>query len=147
MREAVHLVKNPKERIMRHVALVLTLSFLFATPLSAFTWNSTSEQKEEMALDKMPEPVGGWATLTQLVEYPESAKKQAIQGTVYLSIVVGVDGIINKIEVLQGIREDLDRAATRALEKSRWIPAEANGKPVEARFTIPIEFKLGPKSK
>jgi TonB family protein len=148
----VYLVKGqhfqiPKERVMRYLAVVLVALSFLTLPVLASPGNSVSGSQGDVAFDKAPEPVGGWTALTQLVNYPESARKQAIQGTVFLSIVIGTDGNVGKIEVTEGIREDLNRAATEALKKSKWLPAEKDGKPVEAQFTIPVAFKLDMKSK
>ena len=46
------------------------------------------------------------------------------------------------IEVVKGIRSDLDEAAKAALAKWRFQPGTADGTPVESRVNVEISFSL-----
>ncbi|MBU1936210.1 energy transducer TonB, partial [bacterium] len=95
--------------------------------------------------DKAPEPVGGFQSIFQNVHYPKSAKKEGIEGIVFVSFVVGVDGAVSGLKIEESVRKDLDKAAMDAIEKTKWLPAQKDNQPVACRITVPIQFKLKPK--
>ena len=73
--------------------------------------------------------------------YPES--EVSVQGTVYVSMVVAVNGKIRNVEVIRGISEELDAEALRVVRSMpNWIPAEDKGKIVAAKVRLPIRFSL-----
>ena len=77
--------------------------------------------------------------------YPASAKAAGAQGTVLLHAVVGMDGTLHSLEVLNSqINPDLARAAVEAVSKWRYQPTLLNGEPVEVDTTIQVNFKLLP---
>lgn len=89
-----------------------------------------------------PELVGGLRGLQVRVEYPETARRGGIQGTVQVSFVVGPDGSVRDPEVVQSPHRLLSRAALRAVRRSTFTPATANGRAVGARLTVPVRFRL-----
>lgn len=55
--------------------------------------------------------------------------------------VVGIDGNILGIEILQSARKDLDADVLRVLHKMpKWIPGMQNGKNVAVYFQLPVTF-------
>jgi TonB family protein len=131
---------------MRH-----TISGLIAATcillMIGWTLPGSVRAEEFQTLDKMPEPVGGMATIMNQVVYPATAKTDGIEGKVFVSVVVDVNGASKTVEVRKGVRQDLDQAAVKALEKVRWTPAEKNGKAIEMTVVVPIYFKLENKEK
>lgn len=100
---------------------------------------------------KMPDPgynVG--AKLGEFIEYPEEAKQQQIEGRVPVKFVVGKDGKISDIRVVD---EDIDPllkdAAIKAVAQlPDWVPGEdEHGNKVAVYYTLPINFKLDEKDK
>lgn len=75
--------------------------------------------------------------------YPKQAKRQGIQGKIFLQFVVDKEGQITDIKVVKGLGFGLDEEATRVLrECPKWKPARQRGKVVRVRMSIPIMFKL-----
>jgi len=98
-------------------------------------------------VDNMPKFPGGDAArvkyMVENVQYPETAKKQGVQGTVYVSFVVEKDGRITNTKVVRGVENSLDAEAFRVVNSMpKWIPGTNKGKPVRVQFNMPIQFKL-----
>ncbi|HPG32732.1 MAG TPA: energy transducer TonB, partial [Lentimicrobium sp.] len=98
-------------------------------------------------VEENPQYPGGDEALHKFLKenliYPASARESAIQGTVYLSFVVGNDGIINDIKVLRGIGGGCDEEAVRVVKQMpRWIPGRQRGKPVRVQYILPVKFTL-----
>lgn len=92
--------------------------------------------------DKFPEPKGGIRAIMSLVTYPESAKKDKAEGTVRVVAYIDEKGHVSSTSIAKGVREDLNEAAQYAVRQIQFSPGLIKGKPVKARITIPIRFKL-----
>lgn len=73
--------------------------------------------------------------------YPVDAKKQKIQGTVVLSVVIGKDGSPENIKVTGG-PDALQQSALDAVRQWRWQPYLLNGDPIEVLTTVNIVYAL-----
>jgi len=79
---------------------------------------------------------------SQLV-YPDSAKKNGIQGRVTLQFIIKADGSVTDVRVLNGVDSDLDKEAVRVVSKSpKWKPGTSKGKPIDVTYTFPVIFQL-----
>ena len=77
------------------------------------------------------------------LKYPEQAIQDKVQGRVIVQFTIGADGAVRNVEVLRGVREDLDAEAVRVVSSSpKWEPATQNGEPVPVVYTFPIVYKL-----
>ncbi len=77
------------------------------------------------------------------LHYPELAKDNDIQGTVYVRFVVEKDGRVGDIEILRGVDPLLDKEATRVISGlPKFTPAQQMGRKVRTRIQIPVKFKL-----
>lgn len=77
------------------------------------------------------------------LKYPEQAKKDGVQGRLYLRFVIEADGSVTNAEVVRGLREDCNSEALRVVQAMpKWSPGMQNGKPVRVHYTLPITFKL-----
>ncbi len=74
--------------------------------------------------------------------YPIEALQKGIQGTVLIRALVGADGAVKDMLVLQSVHALLDNAALDAVRASTWKPATQEGKPVAVWIVVPIEFRL-----
>ncbi len=75
--------------------------------------------------------------------YPESAKAARLQGAVILEATIGADGVPNSLQVMNAhIDPDMARAAVEAVNQWRYRPTLLNGKPVEVRTNITVNFTL-----
>lgn len=64
-------------------------------------------------------------------------------GTMKVSFVIGKDGLVKNVRVIESVCEELDAMAVSLIKSSpKWEPATTNGKPVEQCLTIPIRFEI-----
>ena len=77
------------------------------------------------------------------LKYPEQAIQDQAQGRVMVQFTIGTDGTVRDVEVLRGVRDDLDAEAVRVIKSSpKWEPGMQNGKAVPVTFTCPVVYKL-----
>jgi len=76
-------------------------------------------------------------------QYPEEAKKEGIEGKVFVRLTIGSNGKIIESLVLRGVNEMLDQEALRVFNTMpEWIPAEKDGQNVPVSMVIPLNFQL-----
>ncbi len=73
--------------------------------------------------------------------YPEEAKRVGLQGTVRLTAIIGTDGSVEDLKVIEG-RCSLAQAAASAVRKWRYTPTLILGQPVRVVTTIDVNFAL-----
>jgi len=98
-------------------------------------------------VEKMPEFPGGEMALRQYiantVKYPETAQENGIQGKVYVTFVVTIDGSVANAKIARGVDPLLDQEALRVVNSLPvWSPGYQKGKPVNVQYTVPINFVL-----
>lgn len=75
--------------------------------------------------------------------YPLESRRRKEQGTVLLSLVLGLDGSVSSISVAQSSGfARLDDAALDAVRKWRWEPTLRGGQPVLVKGIVRIPFVL-----
>jgi protein TonB len=85
-------------------------------------------------------PLGGYQLTPP---YPESARRQGIQGTTLLRFEVLATGRVGRIAVDRSAgHADLDRAAIEAVQQWRFEPALRGPEPVTVWVTLPVHFEL-----
>ena len=104
--------------------------------------DNSEEEEYFVAVEEMPEPIGGMVAIHNNVIYPEIARRAGVQGRVYVLAFVNDKGEVTKTEVIKGIGAGCDEAAMAAVRKARFIPGRQRGKPVKVRISIPIRFQL-----
>jgi len=97
---------------------------------------------EYRLLDANAEPVGGYAYLYRILEYPEMAREMNRTGISWFSIIVKADGSLGEVNLLKSSYPDLDEAALAAIQASGWVPAKYQGRPVSFQIILPIHFRL-----
>lgn len=103
------------------------------------------EPREEPPLllpEKMPEMIGGLASLMESIKYPEIAKKAGVEGTVFIQFVVDTKGRVRDAMVVRGIGAGCDEEALKALQQITFTPGKQHGRAVAVRMSIPVRFKL-----
>ena len=98
-------------------------------------------------VEENPEFIGGMAKLYEYlgknIQYPEMAKENGIQGKVFVQFVVWKDGTIKDVRVVKGVHKTLDSEAQRVVKSMpKWTPGRQRGTAVNARFTLPIKFRI-----
>ena len=98
--------------------------------------------------DKSPNlvRVGGNVQAARIVrriqpEYPETARREHLQGTVRLHAIIGKDGSISQLVVLHGYCS-LAKSSIQAVSQWRYTPTMLLGQPVEVDTTIDVIFAL-----
>ena len=68
-------------------------------------------------------------------------KPQPEHGTVKVRFVVGRNGGVQEVQVVQSVSPALNAEAERVVKSSpKWRPAINDGEPVRITYTIPVEF-------
>lgn len=75
--------------------------------------------------------------------YPAISKRLGEQGRVMLRVLIGADGLPQKVEVSQSSGyERLDRQAQEAVMRWRFVPGKRGGVPEAMWYAQPINFVL-----
>lgn len=134
------------------VLLVLALVGLVASAQVIDTSVTESSDVDEVFVfvEESPEFPGGmdslYAFLGANVHYPAEAKKDSIEGYVYVRFVVEKDGSVYNIKVLREIGGGCGEEVVRVTKmKPKWQPAKQRDKPVRCEFTLPVKFSLEKK--
>lgn len=77
------------------------------------------------------------------LKYPEKAKEEGIEGTVYVQFIVSKSGNVSNTKLMRGADPLLDAEAIRVVESSpKWTPGKQKGHEVNVAFTFPVKFVL-----
>lgn len=95
-----------------------------------------------VAVEEMPEPIGGIKAIQEKIVYPEIAKRAGVEGKVYVLAFVDESGTVTKAQIIKGIGAGCDEAALDAVLKTKFKPGKQRGKPVKVQVSVPIVFKL-----
>jgi TonB family protein len=94
-----------------------------------FAAATDAAERERMSADAVPQT------------YPLLAQQMRVQGSVVLQAVIGTDGIIQNLRVLTG-PSILASAAEQAVREWRFKPILENGRPVESKAKITVNFTI-----
>ena len=76
-------------------------------------------------------------------EYPDRALSDRIGGSVTVQYIVNKKGYTQDVKVIESVPKGVfDSAATDAIRRWRYRPAEYNGQPVEVPVRTRIRFEL-----
>ncbi len=157
--EEVREVEQPKtqQEVIASKAAIGTINFNKGTnDVTAVIPTTVPQQQQQVTgqenqpytfVEQMPNFPGGLNAMHKFLEknihYPEMARINDIQGTVYVQFIVGKDGKIRDAKVLRGIGGGCDEEALRVvMSMPDWIPGRQNGVPVPVYFNIPVTFTL-----
>jgi len=103
------------------------------------------EEPEEqffLAVEEMPEIIGGIESIQRRVRYPELAKRAGVEGTVYIFAFVDANGNVVRTEIVNDPGAGLGDAAASAVAEAKFRPGRQRGQPVPVRISIPVHFRL-----
>ncbi|MBB2146540.1 TonB family protein [Pedobacter sp. LMG 31464] len=132
----------------------LIFSSLIAVLMLGFCQNKTAAQAVEdntvynfVTMETPPTYPGGldkfYDFLGKTMKYPDSAVKNNVQGSVFVSFTVEKDGSLNDIKVDRKLGGGTDEEAVRVLKLSeKWNPGMQNGKVVRVKYNIPVKFAI-----
>jgi len=95
-----------------------------------------------VAVEEMPEPIGGIGEIQKKIVYPEIAKRAGVEGKVYVLAFVDESGTVTDAKIIKGIGAGCDEAALDAVKKTKFKPGKQRGKAVRVQVSIPVVFKL-----
>jgi len=92
-----------------------------------------------MSSSDRPQPI---ADQSPPPSYPPAALRNGVEGSVVVRVEVDATGVPFNVTIVQrsGSR-DLDRAATDAVRRWRFLPAQSNGQAVVGSIEVPFDFK------
>jgi periplasmic protein TonB len=97
-------------------------------------------------VEKMPEPIGGWAafykTLTKNFKYPKQAERARAAGKVFVEFTVNDKGELSHFKIIKGIGYGCDEEAKRVLALTKWTAGKQRGRPVNVKMVQPIVFSM-----
>jgi len=143
------------EHLQRAVALDPSYAWAHSNLATALDMNGDKEGAAEQrkiadGLGARPVPVrirvGGQMMQSKLIsqsrpQYPKKAKASHIEGKVRLNVMLGEDGVVKDIEVIEG-DPLLAEAAVKAVSKWRYQPTTLNHIPVEVISEVDVNFTL-----
>jgi TonB family protein len=116
--------------------------------LTTAPWNWPSQDKDP-AVGQRKIRVGGAVAAAKLIEdtrgpleYPESARKQGIEGPVTLEVTISAEGVPTEVKVVSSPDDSLSKAAIDAVRQWRYRPTLLNGEPIEVLTTVVVDYHL-----
>ena len=108
-------------------------------PPPAAAATPTTEAPVAAAAGDRPQPI---ADQSPPPSYPPAALRRGDSGTVVVRVDVDATGYPSNVTIIErsGSR-DLDRAASDAVRRWRFQPAQSNGQPVPGSIEVPFDFK------
>ena len=108
---------------------------------------TVAEPDPVLIVEQMPRFGNGNSDLLRFfaehIRYPNAAAKNNVEGTVFVTFVVGANGSVRDISVVKGIGFGCDEEALRVANlMPAWTPGKQGGRAVPVKFTIPIRFSL-----
>ena len=124
---------------------------------------ATAEGRDQVEQEREPEPSRPAFTIRRFSQMPtfnggesnafaqwvveqlrdvRQSVRGTVEGEVLVQFVVGGDGAVRDVQVMSGLRPDLDEAVVRAVSAApRWEPGyDSSGEPVSVTFAIPVSF-------
>jgi len=139
-------IEAPTDDVLEDVAIEATDldvdAVVAAPPPPPKVEEEESEPVFFVAVEQMPEPIGGIGAIQKKIVYPEIAKRAGVQGRVYVKAYVDEAGKVTKVELIRGIGAGCDEAAMEAVNSVMFSPGKQRGKPVKVQVTVPVLFKL-----
>lgn len=114
---------------------------------SSFSINDTGDTTYTV-VEKTAEYPGGMEGFYQYIgrtmKYPVEAKRNGIQGRVFVQFVIQKDGTVSEVKTIKGIGGGCDEEAANVTKASvKWKPGTLGDRPVRQVMVLPMVFKLG----
>ncbi|SMD32939.1 TonB protein C-terminal [Reichenbachiella faecimaris] len=99
-------------------------------------------------INTLPSPKMGfpkyYEKLTKAMNYPKSAKKIGLQGTVHIAYTIDHMGEVSHYYIIKGLSPDCNQEALRIFEEIpvEWNPGTSRGNPQSYILSLPVSFKL-----
>lgn len=141
---------NNYEFFSRNTKAELAYSQITVTKVKKTKQKRTSKNDSSDSSDSgFTDPcfLGGESTMIRYlqnnVNYPEEAQQKGIDGTVYISFVVGVDGSISDLGIEKSPHIILSKETIRVVENMpNWKPGTQGETKIRVRYTLPLKFTI-----
>lgn len=91
--------------------------------------------------DVKPEFPGGINAFYKFIATNYKSPQKNLKGKIYVSFVVGKDGVLENIRILRDIGFETGKEAIRVLKECpKWSPGIKQGKAVRVMYSLPIEL-------
>jgi protein TonB len=83
--------------------------------------------------------------VTNHINYPTLYVDAGIEGTVYATFVVELDGSVSDIKILRGVAggPKLSDETIKVIQNMpKWTPGQMHGQPVRVQYTLPVHFQI-----
>lgn len=143
------------EKAINGVVLITTKNTGTGGNSTAGVIGNSDPQKNKdgiyIVAEQMPQFPGGDALLRKFVDekiqYPEDAKKDKIEGRVFVTFVVNSKGKVVNAKIARGVCPSLNAEAIRVVSMlPDWTPGRENNEAVDVMYTIPVQFSLQTKA-
>ena len=135
---------------MKKLIVITSILLGFTSVYSQNTTAAKAEDKIYTSVQQKPVFNGDLDSyLAHKLIYPEEAKKNNIQGTVWITFVVEKDGSVSNVKVQKPDEgyHGLEKAALVAVwHMPKWTPGTQDGKPVRVQYILPVKFVLDDKN-
>ena len=96
---------------------------------------------------EMPKFPGGddelMSFLAHRIRYPVISMENEVQGKVIVGFVIGSNGKVKNIRILQSLDPFTDGESMRLVSMlPDWLPGTCKGKPIDVKYTLPINFGI-----
>lgn len=100
-----------------------------------------SSADPDTSLSPLPAAAGGTLLYRVEPDYPEDARRHAIEGAVVLDLHIGGDGSVQNAQLVSGPPE-LAQPSIDAVKQWRFQPRRVNGRPAPLQTRVTLTFKL-----
>ncbi len=105
--------------------------------------DSVYEKTDQLPSWKEGGTAGIYAFISKNLHYPEAAKKNGVQGSVFIRFKIEKDGSVSEAKVIRSLDPSLDKEALRVVNMMPlWNPGRMKNKAVRSYFVLPIKFQL-----
>jgi len=99
---------------------------------------------------QVPQIAGGKAALQKYIKanliYPDEARKNRIEGIVYLTAEIDDNGKVIHVEIIKGLAGGCNEEAVRLIKNVRFGGVRNKGVRVKTKKQFRIRFKLSPEN-
>lgn len=108
-----------------------------------FLQEGSKERKGEKIIDtEFGSTYGPKFIYRETPQYPQIARRLGKEGRVVLRLTLNERGDLLNIEILESAPYGFTESAVEAVKKSKFAPAQRDGKPIACRAILPIRFVL-----
>ena len=147
--EVAEVQQKAEQALNADVAVANPMAKAEAKASDATAQADTTKKKKswDCIPETMPQFPGGQGVMMKYlaanIKYPASAVKAKKQGRVIVTFIVQKDGSVTHAKIAKSVDPELDAEALRIVKAMpKWTPGTQNGKPVNVKYTLPVNFSL-----